>query len=143
MGLLNALFGNRNMDLPLLSPESQTAQRLQAESAPLESLVNDVDQPVEIVPADGVLYAFIGKPPKRFGLAWIRDGRVANFKTLIEERHVAPPRLERLVDELRDAYERSGDAPRYRASVGGNTVVVTESGDLGREVHRLLDKTAA
>jgi hypothetical protein len=131
------------MDLPSLLPESATAQRLLAERAPLESLVNEVDQPVEVVPADDVLYAFIGKPPKRFGLAWIRDGRIANFKTLVEERHVAPTRLERLVDELRDAYERSGDAPRYRASVGGNSVVVTESGELASEMARLLDNVTA
>jgi hypothetical protein len=143
MGILDVLFGDRTKGLPPLSPDSEAAQRLEAERRPLESLVEEVNEPVEVVPSDAVLYAFIGRPPKRFGLAWIRDGRVGNFKTLVEERHVAPTRLERLVDQLRDAYQRSDGAPRYRTTVAGNTVVVTVSGDLGREVHELVDQVAA
>ena len=97
---------------------------------------------LELIPAEDAAYVIIGKPPKKFGVAWIHDGKVSNFKSLVEEKGVAPTRLESLVGELQKAYEQSAAAERFTASVGGRQVVVTPSEELERAVHHAIQAVA-
>lgn len=141
MGIVDKLFG-KDKEHPPLDADSQAAKRLEELREPLESVIKDVSEPVEVVISEGSLYAFIGKPPKKFGLAWIHDGKVSNMKALVEEKNLSPIKLEKLVDQLREAYKRSEDAPRYTATVADEQIVVTPSEELGREVHKLIREVA-
>ena len=142
MGLMDKLLG-KDKEYPPLDADSPAAKRLDELRQPLESLVRDVSEPVEVVTTtEGSLYAFIGKPPKKFGLAWIHGDEVSNMKALVEQKNLSPIKMERLVDQLREAYQRSEDAPRYATSIADEQVVVTLSDDLGRDVHALIRQVA-
>jgi len=80
-----------------------------------------------------------GKPPKKFGLAWIHEGKVSGLNTLIEEHGVTPAEIEKVLEALREAYEKHQDAQHYTASIDKRNVVVTASESLEREVHSIID----
>ncbi len=138
MGLFDKMFGGGEQ-YPELESEHYAMTRVNEVRPQLETLAGEVKDRLEVVPAEHAAYVFIGKPPKTFGLAWIHDGQVSSFKTLVEERGVAPPILEQLVDRLRGAYQKSADAPRFQTSVGGREVTVTPAAELEAEVHRLIE----
>lgn len=142
MGILDRLLGSGKKDHPPLAPDSDAGRRVEELREPLETLARETGEALEIVPSGAVAYVFIGKPPKKFGLAWIRDGKVSNFKTLVDEKHLSPIRMERLTDTLREAYERSADAERYATTIGGQQAVVTPSAELAREVHALIEEVS-
>jgi len=138
MGLLGNLFGGRP-DYPELPADSYANSRLRDVKKELAGLAEETGEKLEVVPSEHAAYVFIGKPPKRFGLAWVQDGQVSNFKTLVEKHRVNPVQLERITDQLRAAYEDSADAPRYQAEVAGHPVVVTPSAQLEKGVHEAID----
>ena len=142
MSVFSRLFG-RNLDYPPLEESNPAAQQLAAIREPLQKLASEVSDPLEVVPSEGTAYVFVGKPPKKFGLAWIHDGKVSNFKTLIEEKGVQPSALESIVERLTEAYQRSGGATRYMSSIGDKQFVVTPNADLEKTVHEIMDKVAA
>ena len=142
MSIFNKLFG-RNPDYPPLEDSDPAAKQLAAIQEPLQKLANEVSDPLEVIPSEGTAYVFVGKPPKKFGLAWIHDGKVSNFKTLVEEKGIQPSALESIVDELKAAYERSGGATRYVSRIGEKQLVVTPNEDLEKTVHEIMDKVAA
>jgi len=106
----------------------------------LRELAEQVKDPLEVVPAEHAAYVFIGKPPKNFGLAWIHDGKISGLNTLVEEHGLKPLEVEKLVDQLRDAYERNADVSRFCTTVHDRDVVVTPSARLEKEVHEIIDK---
>jgi hypothetical protein len=140
MGMLNKLFG-RGEDYPPLPSDNQAMTRLDEVHAELESLTTRVRDHLEIVPAEHEAFVFMGKPPKRFGIAWIHDGRVSSLKELIDENQLTPAMVEQLIDELRQAYAHASDAPRYTAHIGDKEVVVIPSDGLEHEVHDILEHT--
>lgn len=139
MSILSSLFGGSE-DYPPLPDDNYAVQRLHEVQRQLEGLAREIGERLEIVPTEHAAYVFMGKPPKKFGLAWIHDGKVSNFKTLVEEHGVNPIRLERITEHLREAYKRSRDAPRYKTSIGGREVVVTPSDSLEKEVHDIIEE---
>lgn len=139
MGILEKLFGGGKY--PELDDASPTAQKLDALRGSLEELTGKVKDPMEVVPADGSAYVFIGKPPKNFGMAWIEKGKVHNFKTLAEEKGLPQNEMLKLVSELAAAYERSGGENRYSATIGGKTVTVTPSENLAGRVRKIIANT--
>jgi hypothetical protein len=38
-----------------------------------EKLAGETKDPLEVVPAEDSVYIFVGKPPKKFGIAWIEQ----------------------------------------------------------------------
>ncbi len=139
MGIFGSLLGSRE-DHPPLADDSYANARLQEVADQLEGLVADTSDRLEIVPCEHAAYVFIGKPPKKFGLAWIHDGRTSNFKTLVEEHGINPIRLERITDHLREAYQRSASAQRYTTKIAEREVIVTPSQTLEKEVHEIVDE---
>jgi len=137
MGLFEKLFGG-DKKYPALAPDTSAAKRLATMKDPLEQLSEKVNEPMEVVPADDSAFVFIGKPPKNFGLAWVEEGKVHNFKTLSEEKNVPQQQLLKLVDALADAYKRTDIKNRYSATIGGRVVTVTPSQELAREVKNLI-----
>lgn len=141
MGLLSKLFSSQNDEsYPSLPTDNYATQRINAVQAELKALVDETGERLEVVPAEKAAYVFVGKPPKKFGLAWIHDGKVSNFKTLVEEHGVNPIKLERIIDHLREAYERCADDTRYLTQIGQQNVVVTPSNELEEEVHKIIDE---
>lgn len=138
MGFFSNLF-HKTPDYPELDTSSPAAARLKDIQEQLKQLADDVSDPLEIVPAEHAAYVFLGNPPKHFGLAWIHDGKVSGLNTLIKEHGVAPADIEKLVVELRTAYEKHQDDAHFTTKIGDRTVVVTPSPELEKEVHAIME----
>jgi hypothetical protein len=139
MGLFSNIFSSKP-DLPAIDPNSTAASRVAEVERQLDELAGQVKDRLEVVPSEHAAYVFIGKPPKKFGLAWIHDGKISGLNTLVEEHGLKPLEVEKVVDQLRDAYERNSDVNRFCATVHDRDVVVTPSARLEKEVHDIIDK---
>ena len=142
MGLISKLFGGGAPELPPLDPGHYALARLDSVRPELEALMGKTKDRLELIPAEEAAYVFIGKPPKKFGLARIHDGEVSNFKRLVEEKGVKPTRLQSLVGELQKAYEQSTSAQRFTANVGDREIIVTPSNTLEQAVHDAIEAVA-
>jgi hypothetical protein len=105
----------------------------------LEQLAHKVRDHLEVVPGEHEAYVYLGKPPKRFGIAWLHDGKVDGLNELVEEYKLSQPQVQKLIGALSAAYEHASDAPRYSAEVAGKQVTVIPSRGLGKEVHQIID----
>jgi hypothetical protein len=106
---------------------------------PIEKLAGEFTDPLEIVPTDQVAYAFIGKPPKKFGVAWVEsDGKINNFKTLVDEKGLSVVSLEQLSSKLKDAYIRSENESRYSTTIGDRKIVVTPSESMASDIAKII-----
>jgi len=73
-------------------------------------------------------------------LAWIHDGKVSGLNTLVEEHGLKPLEMEKVVKQLREAYERNSDVSRFSTTVQDRDVVITPSAKLEKEVHEIIEK---
>ena len=138
-----SLFGNifsSKPDYPAIDPSSTAAMRISEVEEQLGELAGRTRDPLEIVPAEHAAYVFIGKPPKNFGLAWIHDGEISGLNTLVEEHGLQPKEMQKVVEQLRVAYERNADVSRFCTKVQDREMVVTPSAELEHEVHDIIDK---
>lgn len=143
MGFLSQVLGKKR-DYPPLAATDPAADRIGRTREPLERLAAEVRDPLEIVPTDDTAYAFIGKPPKKFGVAWVsRDGKIHNFKTLVDEKGLSVVTLEKLSDELKAAYVRAENEKRFSARIGEREVVVTPSESLAADISKIIQKFAS
>ena len=139
MSLFGTLFSSKP-DYPAVDPASTAAARIAEVKTQLGELAGQVKDPLEVVPAEHAAYVFIGKPPKKFGLAWIHDGKISGLNTLVEEHGLKPLEVEQVVDQLRDVYVRNSDVSRFCTTVQDRDVVVTPSAKLEKQVHEIIDK---
>lgn len=140
MGFLDSIFGKKQ-DYPPLDESNPAASRIGQMKEPLEKLTSEFSDPIEIVPTDEVAYAFIGKPPKKFGVAWVEaSGKINNFKTLVDEKGLSVVSLENLSSKLKDAYIRSESESRYAASIGDRKVVVTPSETMASDIKKIIQE---
>ena len=109
----------------------------------LEELSRQVNDRMEIIPGDQRSWVFIGKPPKRFGLAWIEGHEVKNLKSLAEEKKIGADRMTRIVEELREAYIHSDTETRFDTELGGKHVLVAPSPKLEHEVEEIIHRAEA
>ncbi|WP_210544117.1 hypothetical protein [Rhodoferax sp. PAMC 29310] len=86
MGLLDKLFGNKEIEYPQLPVGNYALAQLDEIKGPLEELAQKVSDHLEVVPAEHEAFVFLGKPPKSFGIAWIHDGKVTGLKEFAEEK---------------------------------------------------------
>ena len=141
MGFMDKLFG-ASKEYPPLSNDDPAAQKLDALRQPVEKLVSEIKDPIEVVPGDETAFFFIGKPPKKFGVAWIgKDGKVVNFKSLVEEKGLSMISLERLSDRLKQIYIEHQAEPRYSMTISDKQVVVTPSETLKSDIRKVIDDT--
>ncbi|MDZ7841217.1 MAG: hypothetical protein U5R46_10435 [Gammaproteobacteria bacterium] len=136
MGLLKNLLSGE--DHPALPEDSYAVERIRSVMPGLRQLVSETNDRFEVVPAAESAYVFIGKPPKKFGMAWITGDKVANLGELAREKNYSPITLEKIEDELSAAYKRSDSDQRYVFSVDGQDVVVTPSQNLENEVDHII-----
>ncbi len=139
MGIFGKLF-SKKVDYPPIDPNSTAASRLAEVEPQIDELAHRVREPLEVIPSEHAAYVFIGKPPKKFGLAWIHDDKISGLNTLVEEHGLAPTAMARVVGQLREAYEHSADANRFCAKVKDRDVIVTDSPELEKEVHEIIGK---
>lgn len=139
MGFFNKMFSGQR-DHTQLDATSPAGQRLAEMSSELEELTRQVKDRLEVVPGTQRSWVFIGKPPKRFGLAWIEDHQVKNLKTLVTEKGIPPERMSRIVEELREAYLHCEAEPRFDAEVAGKRLQVAPSQRLEHEVEEIIHR---
>jgi hypothetical protein len=141
MGFLGKVFGAKQ-DYPSLDSSAPAAKQLDAVRPPLEKLANETSDPLEVVPAEDSVYIFIGKPPKKFGIAWIEDGeKIVNFKALVEEKGLSPDSLGNLSEKLRETYIAHQDRPRFVTSISDREVVVIPSASLVDNLKGVIEQT--
>ena len=141
MGIMGKFFGAK-LDYPALDSSTPVAKQLESVRPPLEKLLDETNDRLEVVPAEDSVYIFIGKPPKKFGIAWIEGGeKVVNFKSLIEEKGLSATKIEHLSEELRKAYIAHQDKPRFITKVSDRDVVVIPSTSLVNNLKGVVEKT--
>ena len=138
MGLLDKLFGTRKAQLPALDPSNPAVVRIDRDSATLSAFVASVRDKLELVPGSRATYVFIGRPPDAFGIVWFEGSEEHNLKRLMAERKLSQARAQVISDELRDAYERTMEEPRYAYTLGGKPLVVTPSAELEAALVKIL-----
>lgn len=137
MGLLGKLFGGEK-DRPPLDPASPAGARLERHRAIVEAFAAKLHDKLEVVPGETTLYAFIGNPPDAFGIAWFTGGEEHNLKTLMKARGLSQAQVQHISEELRHAYVRSADEPRFVFAAGKKKVVVTSSPLLEQELQKII-----
>ena len=143
MGILGKIFGGKH-DYPSLDSSVPAAKHLESVRPPLEKLANETREPLEVVPAEDSVYVFVGKPPKKFGIAWIEDGdKIVNFKSLVDEKGLSPDRLQRLSEKLRKAYIAHQDKPRYVTRISDREVMVIPSASLVNNLKGVVEQTVS
>lgn len=125
---------------PALGPGNRAAEQLANIQGCLENLVDEIPDNLEVIPGDDAAYVFIGKPPKKFGVAWIEEGEIKNFQTVVKEKGIQPMVLQGVIDQLRATYEKNKDVDRYTTVIHGKTIVVTPCEELEHEVADLIRK---
>jgi hypothetical protein len=138
MGIFGNLFGGKQ-DYPPLPADTEAMAKLDEMKVQLEELAKKVNDHLEVVPAEHEAYVYLGKPPKRFGIAWIQDGKLSSLNELVGEGHLTQAETQKLIGKLGRAYEHASDAPRYSAELAGKKVVVIPSRGLGEEVHEIIE----
>ena len=131
-------FFSKKLNYPELDSDNPAADQIHEFDGPLQELMGQVSDTLEVVPADDHAYVFIGKPPKKFGVAMIEDGSVQSFIAAAKEKGLDQAKIQMLNEQLRDAYMHSLDAQRYKTSVAGKDVVVTPSLQLDQEVKQIM-----
>ena len=138
MGFLGKLFG-MDPELPPLDPASPGAKRIEAQRPALEAFVAKLHDPVELIPAERSIYAFIGRPPDRFGIAWFPgDGTEHNLKTLVKAKGLTVLQQNTLSSHLRKAYEKHAAEPRFSTTIGGKKVKVIPSAALELDLTKVI-----
>ena len=141
MGFLDKLLGS-SKEYPPLDNSDPAAQKIDALRQPVENFVSEINDPLEIIPDDETAFFFIGKPPKKFGVAWVgKDGKVVNFKSLVEEKGLSMISLEKLSDRLKQIYIAHQEEPRYSISISEKNVVVTPSETLKTDIRKVIEDT--
>lgn len=139
--MFDKLFGS-TPDYPELSQSDPAAGYLDTMRQPVEKFVSEISDPIEVVPASDTAYFFIGKPPKKFGIAWIGDqGEIVNFKSLVEKKGLSMISLEKLSDKLKEVYTQHQQEPRYSKTILDKKVVVTPSETLREDVQKVVKET--
>jgi len=127
-----------------LNKDDPAAQKLDAMRQPVEKLVAEIKDPIEVVPGNETAFFFIGKPPKKFGVAWVgKDGNIVNFKSLVEEKGLSIISLEKLSDRLKAVYIQHQEEPRYSAMINDKQVVVTPSETLKSDIQKVIADTVS
>ena len=129
---------SKKLNYPELDSDNPVAGLVQDVEGPLRELMGQVSDPLEVVPAGDHAYVFIGKPPKKFGVAMIEEGKVQSFVAAAKEKGPDQAKIQQLNEQLRQAYVNNADAQRYKANVAGKDVVVTPCKRLDQEVQQVM-----
>ena len=130
---------SKKLNYPELDSGNPAAELVQEVEKPLKELMGQVPDQIEVVPSADCTYVFIGKPPKKFGVAKIEEGKVQSFVAVAKEKGLDPVKMQKINEKFRDAYTHNMDAPRYKTNVAGKEVVVTPCAPLVQEVSQIMN----
>ena len=142
MGLLGKLFGTKKPVHPELDPSSPAVERIERDKAMLEAFAAKIRDKLELVPGSRGTYVFIGRPPDAFGIVWFVGSEEHNLKRLMADRKLSAAKIQAISDELREAYQRTQEEPRYAYTLAGKNVVVTPSPALEAELEKHIHDVA-
>jgi hypothetical protein len=135
MGLFDGMFGQKHADL---DPSGTAAGKIAEHGDAFESFATSANDRIEVVVGDGSLYAFIGKPPKAFGLLWFDgDGR-HDVRSMMESKAMTREAASQLVGELPAIYSRHGADERFSYKVGSKGIIVTPSAAFHAEIQQAV-----
>ena len=141
MGFMDKMFGS-SKEYPPLNMDDPAAQKIDAMREPVEKLVSEIKDTLEVVPGNETVFFFIGNPPKKFGVAWVgKDGKVMNFRSLVEEKGLSVVSLEQLSNRLKQVYIQHQEEPRYSLTIGDKQIVVTPSETLKSDIRKVIEDT--
>ena len=143
MGFLDKILGGRKSEYPLLDPGSPAAKKVQQVMGELASIAKQVRDPLEVVPGKEKTFVFIGNPPKQFGIFWIKDGQVENFKKLANEKQITAEKFQVVSEELREAYKQNVPAEKFSMTIADRKITVLPSDSLNTMVGNIVDKLQA
>jgi hypothetical protein len=129
---------SKKLNYPELDSDNPVAEQVHVVEGPLKDLMGQVSDPLEVVPSDEHAYVFIGKPPKKFGVAMIEEGKVQSFIAVAKEKGLDQVKIQSLNEKLREAYMHNVDAQRYKTNVAGKEIVVTPCTQLHQEVRQIM-----
>lgn len=132
---------SKKVNYPELSDEHPAAEQIENLKAPLEELAGQVSDPLEVVPADNHAYVFIGKPPKKFGVALLEGESFKNFVALAKEKGLGAPTILSIIENLGDAYKHNQDSERYKITVSGKDIVVTPCQKLEAQIAQIIQQS--
>ena len=139
---MDRLFGNDG-ECPPLDPAGAAAAGIEARIGEIEPFVRRVQALVELVPTGSAVYAYLGKPPVDFGMAWFENGREVSLASLKQDQGLSQGRIQVLSKKLGAAYKRSKGAERYWTTIAGKRVIVTPSETLAAEIRQAIDEAVA
>ncbi len=142
MGFFDKMFGG-SKDYPQLDPANPAMDRLERFRSELEELSAKANQPLEVIPGDERAFVFIGKPPKKFGIAWVEEGKINNLKTLVDEQHASPQQVQAMADKLKDVYEANQQDERFCTRLGDREIVVTPSDTFRKQVRAVIEQVVS
>lgn len=128
---------SKKVSYPELAPDNPAAQQIRTIEGALKELVGQVSDPLEVVPVKGHAFVFIGKPPKKFGMAKV-DDKVHSFVASAKERGIGQLQMQKINEKLRTAYQNCQEAKRYQTNVAGKAVIVTPNEQLAQEVSEIM-----
>lgn len=131
-------FFSKKLNYPELDSDNPAAGLVHEVEEPLKELMAQVSDPLEVVPSGDHAYVFIGKPPKKFGVAMIEEGKVQSFIAAAKEKGLDQAKIQELNEQLREAYIHNSDAKRFKTNVAGKEVVVTPCAQLDQEVSQVM-----
>lgn len=130
---------SKKKSYPKLDVDSTAAQQINDVSEPLKNLMGKISDPLEVVPDEKQTFVFIGKPPKKFGVATIENDEVQSFVAAAQEKGLDQLTIQKINEKFRDAYIDHQDAERYSMEVAGKEVVVTPSKELAQDVQEIIN----
>jgi hypothetical protein len=130
---------SKKVKYPELSEGHPAKSQIERIETPLKELAGQVSDPLELVPADNHGYVFVGKPPKKFGVALLDGEGFKNFVALAKEKGLGDPKIFALIEKMGNAYRESQDAERYKITLSGKDVVVTPSQNLEAEIGQIIE----
>jgi hypothetical protein len=123
---------------PELEDDHPAAKQFESIETPLKELIGQVSGPMEIVPADNHAYVFIGKPPKKFGVAVLKEGTFHSFVAFAKEKGLSGQKILSLVDKLGEAYKQNQETERFKKTVSGKDVVVIPCQKLEAQLAQII-----
>lgn len=138
MGMFDKWFGGKQ-DYPPLPANNEAMAKLDEVKAQLEELTGKIHDHLEVVPSEHEAFVYLGHPPKRFGIAWIHEGKLEGLNELVDGNRLTQQEAQALIGRLSAAYEQASEAPRYSTELAGKKIVVIPSRGLGREVHDIME----
>jgi len=97
-----------------------------------------VKDPLEVIPGADTSYVFIGKPPRKYGMAFIQNGQVMNLQSFAQKRKLSETDVAKLSNRLTDVYSQNSASERFSTRIGDRPVVVNPSDSLKQALDVLL-----